>query len=975
MGKKLYLLIIVIYLFSISILLAGNTGKISGKILDAASGKPLAGANVIITHRWVGGEETLINEPRGAATDGDGIYYILNVEPGKYSVTVSYIGYRSFRQTNINIYVDKTVYLDISMEAQAIQGENVTVVAFKENAVQVDLTATKQVYNMSEVTSMAGVSDISDILNMQADVVDDHFRGGRLGESQYILSGGAIVNPLNNSRAFKPMVNGLEQVEVYTSGFSAEYGNAQSGVVNMVAKEGQDVWETQMEVSSTAPYYKTWLEVGDSSGNYDYIGGSPYDARALDHYALLSDPDEWLKENPTQPGRALYDPGYGFGPRYLPQRVSWPPNPLTYSDSTQIAQIGLAQWYQTVRDVGIEYNDKPDYRVSFSTGGPIAKNVKMFIALRQEVTQAIIPTTQPDMNRQLVSSLVYQPSVNDKFKLAMTLDNSFENYFNSSWRYWLFDPTLSGSRRNYSNAQYGGLWTHVVSPSTYMDLKLNVLQTKYTEDMDLLREGEYTAAYRAMSSYTDYTSPANLRVGYIYNNTRNEQTETYQMNYSINSQVDNNNLLKAGLQFTYYNVKVHDLLGRSGEADMTTLDFNVNPYEGAIYIQDKMEFEGLIANIGLRGDFYQLNTDYFSDIYSPLRNPNYDPTLPYLERGPYYSQDSAATDRTKMYFHLQPRIGISFPVSEQMVFHLNYGTFTQRPNFNQLFYNEITINDEILTLGNPRLQPEETNSYDIGIVTGLPSIGMSLDVSAYYKDVKNLVQTAYYYDEQQSVYQTYINRDYADIKGFHISLERNTGDLKGYIRYNYESATGKSSNDLNAPVTYFEVPDPTYGYVELPDPEDVFLDYDRTHKLVFNLRYRTPKDFGFAMMNGYPLGGISMSATYKFYTGRPFTDPSQGRLLGERTPLEQDLRLKISKSIRIDKDVSMSIYLEGYNVLNEIKWAYSRTFDNDYNTVRWFTDRDEILTYKEYPPYYTSQTVYMIDNEPRHWRFGIKFNF
>lgn len=974
MRKKLHSLIIVVYLLGIGLLFAGNTGKISGKIIDVASGAPLPGANVIITHRWMGDDEVLINSPQGAATDADGIYYILNIEPGEYSVTVSYIGYSSSRLTNIYVYVDKTVYLDVPLDAQALQGENVTVVAYKENSVEVDLTATKQVYNMSEITDMAGVSDISDILNMQADVVDDHFRGGRLGESQYILSGGAIVNPLNNSRAFKPMVEGLEQVEVYTSGFSAEYGNAQSGVINMVAKEGQDSWETKFEASSTAPYYKTWLEINDGNGGYDYVGGSPYDKRAIDHYAILSNTDEWLKENPTQPGRPLFDPGYGFS-SYLPQRVAWPPNPLSYSDSIQIAQIGRAEWYQMVRNVGLDYNNKSDYRVSFSTGGPLADNLKMFIALRQQVTQAVIPTTQPDMNRQIVGSLVYEPSVNDKIKLTLTLDNSFENYFSSSWRYWLFDPTLSGSKRNRSNAQYGGLWTHVVSPSTYMDLKLNVLQTSYTEDMDLLAEGEYTADYRAMSSWTDYTSPANLRVGYIQNDTRDEKTETYQLNYSMNSQIDNNNLLKSGIQFSYYNVRVHDLLDRTGEADVTTLDFNVNPYEGAIYIQDKMEFEGLIANIGIRGDFYQLNTEYYSDIYSPLRNPDYDPTLPYLERGPYYSQDLAEKERTKTYFHLQPRIGISFPVSEQMVFHLNYGTFSQRPNFNQLFYNEITINDEILILGNPRLKPEETNSYDIGIVTGIPFIGLSLDVSAYYKDVKNLIQRAYYYDEQQSVYSTYINRDYADIKGFHISLERNQGNLRGYVRYNYESATGKSSNDLNAPVTYFELPDPTYGYVELPDPEDVFLDYDRTHKLVLNLRYQTPKDFGFTMMNSNPLGGISMSATYKFYTGRPFTDPSQGRLFGERTPMEQDLRLKVSKNFRINKDVSMNIYLEGYNVLNQIKWNYSRTFNNDYNTTRWFTDRDEILTYKEYPPYYTSQSVYMLDNEPRHWRFGVKFNF
>lgn len=973
MRKYIHLIFIIVVYAGFAY--GGNAGKISGRITDETNGSPLAGANVMITHRWSGEQEIPLEEPLGAATDGDGHYFILNVDPGQYSVTASYIGYRPYRKTNIVVYVDKTVYLDIALAPQAIQGESVTVVAYRENTVQVDLTATKQVYNINEISSMAGVSDVSDILNMQADVVDDHFRGGRLGESQYILGGGAIVNPLNNSRAFKPMVTGLEQVEVYTSGFSAEYGNAQSGVINMVAKEGQNTWESRLEFSSTLPYYKTWLETEESDGSYSYTGGSPYSEEALDFYHILKEDDEWLKENPTQPGRALYDPGYGFGPRYLPLRVSWPPNPLAYKDSIQIARLGLAQWYQVVRKTGMEYNDKPDYRIDFSTGGPIAENLRMFVALRQDASQPIIPTTTPDMNRQMMSSLVYMPTKDNKFKLTLTLDQNFENYFSSSWRDWLFDPTLSGSRRNYLNAQYGGLWTHVVSSSTFMDLKISLLTTRYTEDMDLLREGQYTSDYRARSNWTDYTAPSNHRMGAMYNNSRNEQTQTYQLNYSINSQIDNNNLIKTGFQFAYYNVDVDNLLGRYGVADVRHLDFNVNPYEGAVYIQDKMEFEGLIANIGLRGDFYQLNTDYYSDIYAPLRNPDYDPTKPYLERGPYYSQELADKTSTDPYFHLQPRIGISFPVSETMVFHLNYGTFSQRPNFNQLFYNEVTINNEILILGNPRLKPEETNAYDIGIVKGIPALGMSIDVSAYYKDVKNLVQTAYYYDEQQSVYRTYINRDYADIKGFHVSVERNRGNLRGYVRYNYESATGKSSNDLNAPVTYFEIPDPTYGKVELPDPEDVYLDYDRTHKLVFNLRYLTPRNFGFQLMERHPLGGISISATYKFYTGRPFTDPSQGKLYSVRTPSEQDLRIRAEKRIRWNNSLEMSLYVEGFNVLNEIKWHYSRTFDHDYNTPRWFTDRDEILTYKEYPPYYTSQEIYMLDNEPRHWRVGTIFKF
>jgi len=957
---------------------AGETGKIAGLVTDVRTDSPLVGANIIITSVWVNGSETELDITQGAASDYEGRYFILNVRPGTYSLKVNFMGYRTQIRTNVVVDVDKTTVVNFQLAAQAIEGEAVTVIAQKPNAVEVDLTATKQVYKVDDVLNIAGVTDISDIISLQADVVDDHFRGGRVGESRYLLGGGVIVNPLNNSRAFRPIVTGLEQVEVYTSGFSAEYGNAQSGVINMVAKEGRGQWESRLEISATLPYYKVWEETIDKNGKRTYSGGSPYSSNSLDFYSILNDDEEWLKENPVYPGRALYDPGYGFGPLYLPPRVQWPPNPLTHRDSLQIAHLGLLQWLTAVRDVGLEYNSTVDNRIDFSTGGPISENMRIFVAGRQNMEYCIVPVSSPDISRQIMSSLVYQKTVKDKIKATVTLDQGEQTYFSSSWRYWLFDRTLATSQISTISQQLGFEWKHVINTATFFDVKINRLGLLREERIVLLNENEYLTDYMKYSNWTDYTSPSAHRVGRPNDDSGDERSVTWSVNSSITSQINSFNLLKSGFQFFYYDLDINNLDNRYTDSDLRIVDFQGNPYEGAVYLQDKMEFEGMIANIGLRSDFYQLNTKYYSDMYSPMRNPYYNPDAPtYLERGNYYSDSLAMRAKTKFFINLQPRIGISFPVSEYMVFHLNYGTFTQRPNFEQMFYNEMRIggNDlEIVFLGNPRLKPEMTNSYDIGIVKGFGDTGITLDVSAYYKDVKNLVETAYYYDEQEQVYQTYINRDYADIKGFHVNLERTSGDLRGYIRYNYESATGKSSNALNAPVTYFETPDPTYGFADIPDPEDIYLDYDRTHKLVLNLRYRSPDRFGLKLGNSFPLGNMSVSATMRYMSGRPFTDPSQGILFGDRTPEERDIKMRLEKNIRL-KDRMVTIYTEVFNLLNEPVWSYSRTFNNDYNTPRWFIDRDEILTYKQYAPYITSQDICLLQNEPRHWRVGLIFKF
>ncbi|PKL88166.1 MAG: hypothetical protein CVV23_11585 [Ignavibacteriae bacterium HGW-Ignavibacteriae-2] len=958
--KKIQLAII--FLFCSTLIFAGETGKIAGKITDTKTGEPLIGANIVVFARWVNGEEQKMESIFGAAADIEGEYYMLNIPPGEYSVKASFVGYQTNAVIKVRVDVDKTTTVNFKLESEEFLTDEITVTAFSPKTVEADVTATKQVYNINEVQSIAGVADISDILDLQADVVDDHFRGGRVGESLYLMGGGSIVNPLNNQRAFSPIVTALEQVEVYTSGFSAEYGNAQSGVVNMVAREGGSEWETRLEIAGLPPYYKSWA-------------GSPYSTSNLDYYDNLKNVEAWLQDNPTNPGRPLFDAGYGFGGVYLPERITWPPNPLTLRDSLHIAQLGRIQWLSALRDIGLEYDNNVDYRADFTIGGPLTTGVKIFTAGRQSVSTPIVPTPYNDVERQLMSNLSYQPNPENKFQIRFVYDYQFNNIINSNWLYWMFDRTLSIAKNVQRSLQYGLSWNHILSKSTFIDVKLNLLDV-YSEDrVEVITDTQYTEDYSSLTNWVDYTTPSNQRVGRMSDDRGFEQTYTYDLHGSLTSQINKNNLVKGGLQISYYDVHVDQELNVSNSGSYRDINFNAYPYEGALYLQDKLELGGFIANIGLRYDFYNFNSSYYSDQYSPLRNPDYDESLPYLERGLYYDRDKADKTDTKLYARLQPRIGLSFPLSESSVFHLNYGTFTQRPGFNQIFYSQVTKSNEIEVLGNPELKPENTKSYDIGLVNAFP-YGLKLDVSAYYKDVTNLIESAYYYDEQQSVYRTYMNRDYADIKGFHVSIEKNEGSLRGSVRYNYESATGKSSNALDAPVTFFEKPAEGQESIEIPDPEDVYLDYDRSHKAVANVRYLTSNKFGFAIGEMFPLSNISISLTYKIYSGRPYTyDISgQGLKYNKRTPIEQDMRLRVEKRIKID-NADLTLYGEAFNLLNAKVFHYSRTFNDQRTTPRWETDREEILTYKEYYPFVTSQELYLLSNEPRHFRFGVIVKF
>jgi outer membrane receptor protein involved in Fe transport len=942
-------------------LFAGETGKIAGKIIDKTTEEALIGANILITGVWIEGVEQPLEFTYGAASDVEGNYFILNVPPGSYTVKASYIGYTSSTVTSVQVDIDKTTMVDFNLTLEGITTEEVLVTAYSPTKVERDRTATKQVYNVRDIESIGGVVNIEDILELQADVVDDHFRGGRVGESLYLVSGGSINNPLTNSRAFSPIVLGLEQVEVYTSGFSAEYGNAQSGVVNMVARQGGDVWETRLEVAGIPSYFKTW-------------GGSPYSTDNLYFYNMLWQTEAWLQENPTQPGRSLFDAGYGFGPLYLPPRNTWPPDPLTLADSLHIAKLGQTSWYQAIRDVGLEYADNtPDYRLRFTTSGPIFRDLKFFVAAEQNTETAIVPTPDKNTYRQLMSNLSYQLDNSNKFQVRFIYDYQFDNILNSNWLRWMFDRTFSVTKASQKSFQYGFTWNHIFNPSTVFDLKLNILSVNSRENVDLLRNDQFIEDYSSGTNWVDYTGPSGHRVGRPNDDRVNNNILTYDIHTSILSQFNNNNLVKAGFQFIYYELNVDEDLNLANIGSYSKVKYASYPYEGGLYIQDKMEYAGFVANIGLRWDFYNFNKVFYSDIYSPLRNPNYDPDLPYLERGQYYDPELAETEETQLYTRLQPRIGLSFPLTEVTVFHLNYGTFTQRPSFDAILSQEVSSNGIVL-LGNARLKPENTRSYDVGLVNAFP-LGIVLDVSAYYKDVTDLIETAYFFDEQQAVYQTYINRDYADIKGFHVSLEKNQGALRGFLRYNYETATGKSSNGLDAPLSFFENPAEGQDPVDLPDPEDIYLDYDRTHKAVFNIRYLFPRNVSPRIGDFSIFGDMSISLTYRYYSGRPYTFLEEGRgILDQRTPEESDLRMRIEKNFRIGQSV-LNIFLEGFNLLNEEIFHYSRTFDDSRNTAKWELDNENVLVYDQFPPFFTDQSVHLLTNQPRHFRLGVSYRF
>ncbi len=223
-------LIIIMGLVSImSFLYAGTTGKITGTVKDAQTGEPLMGANVVI-----------VGQPRGAATDLDGNYLMLNIPPGIYDLRATMMGYDTLLVRNVQVLSDKTTVQNFELNATVIQAKEVEVVATRP-PVEKDITATTS-YVTSETIEQMPVQSVSEILTTRTGVIarggSMHMRGGRGTEVAYLVNGMPVNDPVYGYRALDVSTNTIQEITTIVGSFNAEYGNAMSGVVNIVTKEG-----------------------------------------------------------------------------------------------------------------------------------------------------------------------------------------------------------------------------------------------------------------------------------------------------------------------------------------------------------------------------------------------------------------------------------------------------------------------------------------------------------------------------------------------------------------------------------------------------------------------------------------------------------------------------------------------------------------------------------------------------------------
>ncbi|MCK4578813.1 MAG: TonB-dependent receptor [Candidatus Marinimicrobia bacterium] len=705
------------------LLQAGITGKLAGRVTDASTGDPLIGVNVSV-------EQSLM----GAATDMDGYYRILNVLPGKYNLRVTMIGYKDIVHRDVKVLIDLTTTINFTLEISSLEGEEVIVYA-AEPAVRLDVTSTSFKVGSDQIQQLQ-VENLSDIVELQAGVVEGHFRGGRAGEVMYIVDGIPMNDSYSGDNLFDIESDMIQEVDIISGIFNAEYGQAMSGIVNIVTKEGQDHYSGKLTV-----YAGDHLSSHDDIFlNIDHI--SPADITS--YQASLSGPAPLLGDRLSFSilGRQYNDKGWMYG-----QRIFRPSDKSYFSDDT------ATQVFQATGD-----------------GEYVPMN--------------------PNLRRTVQGKLTYKISDRDKINFTGFFESEEHRDFDRLFKY---NP--DGNYHHFSTDYQSALqYTRLFGKNTFVNLNLSEANSEYSQyvyedpfDMN------YVPIENLSANNSNGYSTGGMRMWHHYRTNR-----TNILKGDLRSQISR--VQTIGLGASYKSVRLwlnefqlyfdeNDTIRVPASTSTYNNDYVHYPAEISAYIQDKLELGEIFINVGLRYDYFDPDGVVPENFYNTVDAPKREAATS-SQLSPRVGIAYPISDQGVIHFSY----GHFFQIPNYEHLYINPDfevSLVQRSGANppRGSYN---------IMGNAELKPEKTVSYEIGLKQAL-SQDLTIDLTGYNKDIRDLIGQITLSTITGGRHWRYINRDYANVRGITVALEmlERPGGIGFSLDYTYQSASGNASDPLD----------------------------------------------------------------------------------------------------------------------------------------------------------------------------------
>jgi len=978
--------------------LAGIYGKVAGKVTDNA-GNPLPGVNVIIN-----------GIQRGAATNVQGKYDILSIPPGEYSVTASMIGYKRVIKENVVVSADLTTQLSFKLEESVISGEEVVVKA-ERPLIEKDRTYSEYHVRSQEIERLSGVATVGEVISLQPGM-DIYGQGSIRGSDMSNLAADVVfyvdgirvvsTDGLSFNNFLGVQKYSVESINILTGGLSAEYGNAQGGIVNIITKEGSN-------------QYRLWLEYGVTPSGKKHWGVNYYDS-PIHRGHMQWDDLTWVNEVDSLTGQKIH------------QRT--------------------------------DYTDKWSQYLQANISGPLfLKGLSFFLSSewQQSATGGIGPefySNKPFSIPQSRIKLSYNITPTFKLKIGGAYDAG------ESWNYGtdqggikglgdrgrdIFLPmytssagkTLSQNYTTYISA------THLLTPKVNYELNLSWSGFKQTaKDIpDSTTNPRYDEAgwFYLGRSVVNYSESERNRLG---------------LKLDLSYQAFNNHFLKTGVDLTRYETWSTDIYDFPEYRSVLYLGRNhqigkpLTPLQAAFYVQDKMEFEGLVVNAGVRMDHFNADYEYPATIALAASDFMYNT----FSRFDYEElRKRNLLRKAKAQTVWAPRLGVAHPITERATLHFFYGHIYQLPSFYTLFgehwvnkdgTNDVDLNkngkfdtaeiynqlNEADFFGNPTLGYEKTINFELGADLNFAQ-NYLLNATTYYKSSSNQVTDPgqvhiQWWDPVNQMFdfdftQQAANGIHEDILGFEVRLQKRFSNFLAFdIAYNLQWASegraGIGSRffvpDSNYvannnfwtkynvdPATGKEVPTDLWFKTMVAGKANLFLDSLRALGMEMQqlentgiwyvdfwgsapeepkpgrdirstakaqLYLSTPPNYGPLGL----LGGINVSFIYRQATGTPFLYSPLGKKAEWRySPLYYRIDLTLDKTFGNFYGLLPTFYLDIRNLFNQ---KLVTTTSSDY--IRWGLsqprpDNEEYLQYGDY-------TQHSYAGSPRYVRMGIRLS-
>ena len=781
------------------LLVLGTTGLdaqgkslIKGRVRDAKTGEGLPSVNVTIKGTYY-----------GAATDPDGSYRIQNVGPGSYTLEFSLIGYTVVQRTAVRVEAGKETTIDQDLTETTLSiGQEVVIVGTRP-LFNLEETASRRAVSSDDIQS-AAVADVRQVVTQQVGVVETdnevHIRGGRSNENAYLLDGISIQDPLSGTGfGLQISADAVEEIEVITGGYNAEYGQATSGVVNVTLKDGSQKYQGSLSVKKDQLGLNNRIAHSFNTDIYEATisGPEPITGSVLPFLGI------------QVPGTITFFSNLyvgltdGYAGNQAKQLVS-----STFYGS-RFAPREDNNWFLLAK---LTWRPTPLMRISYSYNHSVAINQN---------------------SQSLQTNLEYvEPSPGYQYEFQNILDNANTYTHNNQLHVLSLTHTLSNSL--FYELKFSHFFTNLRADANGLDY------TQYHEPKDIVtfpivyyNTGHDTIGVIPGDGFYDYGNAFTWHDHYVIENT---------LKLDVTNHFSEKNKFKAGFELTLQEMQNIDIYEPwIGTLGLNNDIYKVNPALGAMYVQDNVNFSGMILNAGLRFDYW-FPGKYVDDA---VNNPDVI-TIPDQIRQDYHNQTHVLFGH-RWKGRISPRIGISHPVSDNQMLFFSYGHFSKlpKPQFVYAKLNPVSAQSTFQEFGNPNLNPETTVAYELGLQTQFSNDDV-LTVTAYNKDIFDYVSTRQAKITTSRIstsnFITYVNSDYAHARGIEAEFRKRIGNwFRGSVSGAYSITTGKSSTPDQALLVARGIQDETI--------KENYVVWDRPLQFNLNATFVVQKNeplFGFA---------------------------------------------------------------------------------------------------------------------------------